>query len=194
MDEQLIGTGWRPPRLQTQRLVLRGLEESDAAALFQHASNPNVTRYTTWDAHRSIEDSRQFILNHAFSRYLEAIPEPIAICHRSDESDIVGMIGCHWAAREHLCMELGYWIAEPYWGRGYAGEAARSLLDWVFANYTVQRVQAHCIVENTGSSRVMEKLGMTPEGIRRSAINRHGRFWDVCFYAVLRDEWVSAAF
>jgi RimJ/RimL family protein N-acetyltransferase len=189
MDQELIASGWRPPTLSAERLVLRALEEVDAANLFHHASNPNVTRYTMWDAHRSIDDTKQFIIQHALPHYMEAIPEPIAICHRGDCSDIVGMIGCTWAGREHLCMELGYWIAEPYWGKGYAVESGRRLLDWIFANYTVNRIQAHCIAENVGSERVMEKLGMKYEGLSRSKIFRKGRYWDVKFYGLLRSDW-----
>src|SRR5262245_14968457 len=177
MDQELIASGWRPPTLVTERLVLRALEEADAPNLFHHASNPNVTQYTVWDAHCSIDDSKQFIIQHALPHYMEAIPEPIAVCHREDPSDIVGMIGCTWAGREHLCMELGYWIAEPYWGKGYAVEAGRCLLEWILANYTVNRIQAHCIAENSGSVRVMEKLGMQYEGLSRSKIFRKGRFW-----------------
>lgn len=168
---------------------MRALEVDDAPNLFHHASNRHVTRYTTWDVHRSIDDSLQFIQQHAFNHYIEAIPEPIAICHRADSADVVGMIGCTWAGREHLCMELGYWIAEPYWGKGYATEASRCLIEWIYANYTVNRIQAHCIAENKGSARVMEKLGMSYEGTSRSRIHRHGKFWDVTFYGLLRSDW-----
>lgn len=191
VDQELIAAGWRPPTLTTPRLVLRGLEESDSPRLFEHASNPNMTPYVTWEVHRSIDDSRQFILNHTAEQYLQAVPDPVAICHRDDPTDLVGAIGCTWAARPHQVMEMGYWIAEPYWGRGYASEAAKTFLNWVFATYTVNRIQAHHIVDNIASGRVMEKLGMKLEGTFRSAIYRRDRFWDVRFYAILRDEWIS---
>lgn len=189
MDQEIIGSGWRPPTLTTPRLLLRALDEADAPILFEHASNPHLTTFVTWDVHRSIDDSRQFIVDHAAGQYLQAIPDPIAVCHRQDPSDIVGMVGATWASRPHQVMEMGYWIAEPYWGRGYATEAARTFLDWAFATFTVNRMQAHHIVENGASGRVMEKLGMTYEGTFRSAVFRRDRFWDVKFYAVLRDEW-----
>jgi len=191
VDQELIASGWRPPTLLTPRLCLRGLEESDAPRLFEHASNPNMTPYVTWDNHRSIDDSRQFILNHAAEHYLQAVPEPIAVCHRDDPADLVGMVGCTWAARAHQVMELGYWIAEPFWGRGYATEAARALIDWVFSTYTVNRIQAHFMVQNPASGKVMEKLGLQYEGTFRSAVLRHGRFSDVSFYAILRDDWAA---
>jgi [ribosomal protein S5]-alanine N-acetyltransferase len=189
VDQELIATGWRPPTLTTPRLVLRALEEADAPQLFKHASNPNMTPYVTWDVHRTIDDSRQFITSYAAENYLQAIPDPIAVCLRDDPTQLVGMTGCRWWAKPHQVMDMGYWVAEPYWNRGYATEAGIALLDWVFAAFTVNRIQAHHIVENKSSGRVMEKIGMKHEGTFRSAIYRRDQYWDVHFYAVLRDEW-----
>ena len=55
---------------------LRPFEPADAAALFDHARNPNVTRFTLWDAHRTVDDTRQFVSDYARGRYLEGVPEP----------------------------------------------------------------------------------------------------------------------
>jgi ribosomal-protein-alanine N-acetyltransferase len=183
-----IDPGWRPPTLTTERLVLRALLPNDAADLYRHASNPNVTRYTTWDAHTSIAQSESFISEYAKGQYLQAIPEPIAMTLRAPPGELIGVIGCTWARREHFCMELGYWVGEPHWGRGYAAEAAKALVTSVFATYTVERVQAHCIAENVSSARVLEKIGMKYEGTARSAIYLRGRFHDIRWFAITRGE------
>src|SRR6187200_1499591 len=101
VDQELIATGWKPPTLTTSRLILRALDESDAPRLFEHASNPNMTPYVTWDVHRTIDDSRQFIMNYAADNYLQAIPDPIAICHRDNPADFVGVTGCRWWGKPH---------------------------------------------------------------------------------------------
>jgi ribosomal-protein-alanine N-acetyltransferase len=90
-------------------------------------------------------------------------------------------------------MEFGYWLAEPFWGRGLATEAASALLDHLFTAYDVERAQAHYIEGNDASGRVMEKLGMTFEGVRRHALVHRGHFKDVYCYAVLRHEWLKGS-
>ena len=62
---------WRPPTLATERLILRALSVDDVEAVFAYASNPAVTRFTLWDAHRSREDTLEFVRDYALSRYLE---------------------------------------------------------------------------------------------------------------------------
>jgi ribosomal-protein-alanine N-acetyltransferase len=176
--------------LAGERLWLRPFDDADAPARFAHARNPNVTRFTLWDAHRALDDTAAFVGPYARSRYLEGVPEPLAIELRA-EGGLVGAIGCYWASRKDRCMELGYWLAEPYWGRGLAAEAARTLVAHVFAHYPVQRVQAHHMDGNRASGRVLEKVGLSYEGTRRAALFHRDRFWDLHCYAVLRGEWAG---
>jgi ribosomal-protein-alanine N-acetyltransferase len=86
-------------------------------------------------------------------------------------------------------MELGYWIAEPFWGQGYAAEAARTVVTFAFQQFEVERMQSHCTAENLASAHVLEKLGFQFEGIARSAVRMHGQFRDMRRYAILRGEW-----
>lgn len=183
----MIDPGWRPPVLETARLRLRPFELADVPALFELARNPNVSRFTLWDAHRTIDDSRMFVEDYARGRYLEGVPEPYAIVLKST-GELVGAAGCRWASQNDRCMELGYWIAEPFWGRGFAAEAARRLVAYVFAEFPVERVQAHFMEGNDASGRVLEKAGLRFEGVRRRALFHRGRFWDLHFYAALRGE------
>ena len=93
----------------------------------------------------------------------------------------------------HAGAELGYWIAEPAWGRGYATEAATALCAYAFASLSVHRIQARHFTGNPASGRVMQKLGMHREGILRAAVRKDGRFHDLALYAVLAPEWRPAA-
>ena len=102
---------------------------------------------------------------------------------------MVGGAGGRWASRPDHCMEFGYWLAEPYWGRGLTTEAARALVGHLFAAYDVERVQSHYLEGNDASGRVMQKIGMTFEGIQRHAVLRRGEFKNIVCYAVLRGEW-----
>lgn len=179
---------WRPPVLTTDRLVLRPFVDSDAEPLFACAKNPNVTRYTLWEAHRTVADSVAFIRDYAVLRYMEGMAEPYAITLKP-ESQPIGTCGCFWAAQPHQTMELGYWIGEPFWGKGYVVEACRAVLDFAFAEYGPERMQARVIDGNAASERVLLKLGFRPEGVLRRALLRRGNFEDVRMYSLLRDEW-----
>jgi RimJ/RimL family protein N-acetyltransferase len=92
-------------------------------------------------------------------------------------------------AREHRHAELGYWIAKPFWGNGYATEAARAVVDYAFRERGLNRVLAECFAGNPASARVLEKAGMTREGTLREHIWKWDRFVDLDAYAILRSEW-----
>jgi ribosomal-protein-alanine N-acetyltransferase len=186
----MMSPDWRPPALTTTRLVLRPFTAADAAPLFEHARNPNVTRYTLWDAHRSIEETRTFVNEYAMFRYREGMAEPYAVTIPPDPKPI-GSCGCFWAAQPNRCMELGYWIAEPYWGKGIMAEACRALVDHTFREYEPERLQARVIAGNGASSRVLEKLGFQFEGKLRSGLFRREKFEDLLIYSVLRGEWIE---
>ena len=180
---------WRPPTLETDRLILRAFEEADAVALFPHAANPNVTRFTLWEHHRSINDTLTFVRDYARCRYLEGTPEPYAVIRKDDPvREPIGAVGCFWASLSNQIMELGYWLSESFWGRGLAAEACRAVVAHAFAACDAERVQARVIAGNAASCRVLEKIGFRYEGTLRSSLLRRGVFEDVLYFAVLRSE------
>ncbi|MFO0797973.1 MAG: GNAT family protein [Gemmataceae bacterium] len=183
---------WRPPTLETARLVLRPFEEADAEPLFPLAANPAVTRFTLWDHHQTLADTRVFVHDYARSRYCEGVPEPLAVCLKADPRRWpVGAVGVFWASQPNRVMELGYWLGEPFWGAGYAAEACRAAVSHAFAAYAVERIQARVIAGNDASVRVLEKVGFRAEGTLRGSLYRRGRQEDVHFFAVRRGEWTG---
>jgi ribosomal-protein-alanine N-acetyltransferase len=184
-----MGIDWRPPTLQTPRLILRGLEESDADAIFAYASSPTVTQYVLWEKHQSKDETLGYLRDHVLPRYLEKTPEPYGICLKETPETVIGTIGCHRVGGLNRTMEMGYVLSESYHRRGIMPEAAAALLDYVFANTDTERVQAHSMAENVPSQRVMQKIGMRHEGCLRSALFHRGRFWDMEMYSILRGEW-----
>jgi ribosomal-protein-alanine N-acetyltransferase len=180
---------WQPPKLETRRLILRGVTESDVDAIFEYAHNPKVSRYTLWEAHTDRAATLQFIREYVKASYLEHLLDPLGMCMKERPDWVVGTIGCRWNKRANRTMEMGFAIGEPYWGQGITAEAAQAMLDYVFANTDVERVQAHCMIENGASERVMQKAGMTLEGTLRSGLFHRGRFWDMRLYSILRGEW-----
>ena len=86
-------------------------------------------------------------------------------------------------------VEIAYSLARKYWNKGLTTEAARAVMDWAFQTYSFNRMYAWCDPRNTGSWRVMEKLGMRQEGLLRSHVKWDGEFRDQLFYGILREEW-----
>jgi RimJ/RimL family protein N-acetyltransferase len=92
---------------------------------------------------------------------------------------------------EHRLAELGYWIAHPFWGQGLATEAAIALLEFAFRTLQLNRVQASHLPRNPASGRVLEKIGMQREGLRRERYRKGNDFEDVIEYAILRRDWLT---
>lgn len=179
---------WRPPTLETDRLLIRPLFEHDAEAIFAMCSNTNMTRFTLWDTHRNMDDTLQFVHHYAIMRYLDRLPEPMAIVLKAEGEPLVGTVGCFWVSIADEAMEMGYNVAESHWGHGYAVEAGRKMIEHVFAVYPVHRLQLRIFDGNHASVRVAEKLGFRLDGILRSALLRYERRWDIRIYSLLKDE------
>ena len=82
--------------------------------------------------------------------------------------------------------EIGYWLAEPFWGQGIATRAVRALSDWAFASFDLVRIFAAVFETNPASARVLEKAGFALEGRLRQSITKNGRTFDELLYARLR--------
>lgn len=175
---------WKPPRLETPRLSLRPLEPSDAPAIFAYASDPEVARYTLWEAHRSPADSERYIEQYVLPNYRRGIPDSWGIGLK--DGPVIGTIGFFWASEKDRCLELGFALARSHWGRGLATEAARGAVTWALASLPVERLQARCKRENARSARVLEKAGFEPEGTLRSLLFDRGRYWDITFFSFPR--------
>ena len=172
------------PTLETERLILRKMVLNDAEAVFAYASNSEVSRYTLWETHRSIEDSRAF-LEFATQKYENGGEPDWGIVYRGN-GWLVGACGLvNWEA-EHARAEVGFVLSREYWGRGLMSEAVRAILRFGFERMNLNRIEARCIAENAASARVMEKAGMVYEGTLRQREYIKGTYRDIKLYAILK--------
>ena len=172
------------PTLETERLILRKMVLNDAEAVFAYASNSKVSRYTLWETHRSIEDSRAF-LEFATQKYENGGEPDWGIVYRGNGC-LVGACGLvNWEA-EHARAEVGFVLSREYWGRGLRSEAVRAILRVGFERMNLNRIEARCIAENAASARVMEKAGMVYEGTLRQREYIKGAYRDIKLYAILK--------
>ena len=143
--------------LNTERLILRRWEDSDAESLFEHAKDPDVGPIAGWPAHQRIEESREVIKNVFNGK------EAYAICLKTDNI-AVGAI--ELKLNDHTDMteqddecELGYWLGKPFWGQGIVPEAVKEMLRHAFEDIGMTRVWVGYYEGNARSKRVQEKCG-----------------------------------
>ncbi len=153
--------------LETERLILRRWEESDAEDLYKYASNPDVGPIAGWPPHQSVEESLDVIKN------VLSCKEAYAICLKEDGKPIGAIelkLNGHtdMTEKDDEC-ELGYWLGKPFWGKGLMPEAAREMLRHAFEDIGMSKVWCGYYEGNTKSKRVQEKVGFkyqwTTEGV-----------------------------
>lgn len=148
-----------PRTLDTERLHLRPPGRSDARAIFAYSSDRAVMRYMVWPTAVEFEDTCDF-LDDVAAGWAEGDDFCYLVVQRASEQ-VCGAISCQF---DQHGAELGYILASEYWGRGYATEAARAVIDSIWRIDGVYRIWATCDTCNLASIHVLEKLGMSCEG------------------------------
>jgi len=178
------------PTLQTSRLRLRPFADSDANVLFRLQSDAHVLRY--WDAPPWTEHERaeRFI---AACRQMadEGTGARLAIDTASDGS-FIGWCGLTRWNPDFRSASLGYCFDSAAWGRGYATEAARAVVQWGFETLDLNRVQAETDTRNVASASVLEKVGFVREGTLREDCIVNGEVSDSWVFGLIRRDWELA--
>lgn len=152
-----------PEQFQTERLILRKPRTDDAPAIFTAcAQDPEVTRYMTWRPHKNVEETYS-IVKLMLKLWDEGNAYSYVITFGGSDS-VIGMIAMH---PDGFKVGIGYVLARAHWSKGYMTEAVRAVAGWALRQSDIYRVFAVCDVENQASARVMEKAGMSREGILR---------------------------
>ena len=105
-----------------------------------------------------------------------------------DSGELVGAIGMGIERRFDRA-ELGYWIGKPYWGQGYCTEAGQAMVAFGFTDLALNRIHACHLARNPASGRVMQKLGMSREGLCRQHVKKWDRSEDLVLYGILKSDW-----
>ncbi len=170
--------------LQTERFQLRPWQKSDLSALVRYANNKKIADFLRdgFPYPYTPRDGRRFL-----RMAMRAKPTNIFAIEIHQEA--VGSIGFFSQSDVHrFNAEIGYWLAEPYWGRGIMSEAVRIFSDYVFENHPVVRLYAQTFATNTASQRVLEQAGFMLEAVLRKSIVKNGRLNDEHLYARLRPD------
>lgn len=176
------------PLLDTTRLRLRKLAMDDAPDIFEYASDPRVTRYLRFSEHKSLADSRAFLMR-TLQSYQSGADLLWGIELKSAGRIIGGCrLNCNFS---HYGAEVGYVLSRQHWGQGFASEAVLAIASFAFTRTELHRMEARCMTEHLASARVLEKCGFRFEGILRECELIKGKFTDLKIYSLLRHEWSS---
>lgn len=170
----------------TERLVLRPLEARDRARLIQLANNWRVAKNLSSMPFPYTESAADDWISKQAELWAGGKTIPLAI---TLADDYIGSIGV--GVRDHDDWEMGYWLGEPYWNRGYVSEAARALRDYAFCELKLDRIVAGHYPDNHASGAILTKLGFryTKETMRPSlALGCNVKCLDM---ALPRERWLA---
>ena len=178
-----------PQRLRTVRLLLRSLEPGDVPALVRLAGAREIAATTLRIPHPYAEsDALQFLAMASEDfRAGRSVSFAVSI---SPSHELCGGVGLE-LNQTHRHAELGYWIGVPFWGKGYATEAARAVVAFGFETLRLHRIFAHHFAGNKASQRVLERIGMRHEGRSRQHVQKWGRWIDLENYGLLAEEFLT---
>jgi len=181
-----VSAAVRPPDvIELRRLRLRRPTLADAPAIFEYASDPEVARYADWPLSASLESVTERLRSREAA--WNAGDEFHWVVTLPPDDRPIGAIACTISGHT---AEFGFLFARTFWRNGYATEAARAIVDWIFSVPSVWRLCATCDSDNGASARVLEKAGLTREGTLRRAIvrpNLPGAPRDAFLYSKVRE-------
>lgn len=174
--------------IETERLLLRAIRESDADAVFKNwTSDEKVTEFLCWKTHTDISETEQVIKeiveqsnNPDFYHWvivLKEIGEPIGTIHVLAQNEKVGMA------------HIAYTIGSKWWHKGITTEALRAIIPFLFNEVGFNRIEARYDPDNQHSGSVMKKCGFKYEGTLRQADFSNKGIVDVDMYSLLKSEW-----
>lgn len=175
------------PTLETERLILRKLRLDDAQDMFEYAQDSEIARLGLWPPFHTLQDSVDDI-NAVLAAYTRGTAVVWAMEHKEDHK-MIGRIqlGHHEPADARA--DVGYAMNRRCWGKGYATEAIRRVVRFGFEVMNLNRIGAVVLPENIASIRVLEKAGLTFEGVRREFAFIAGAYHDLHSYSILKREW-----
>lgn len=177
--------------LQTQRLILRDLAQSDFDAVHRYASDPLVTRYTSFGPN-TVDETRAFLTrtiesttatprrNYTFAAVERASGELIGSC---------GLEQCDGTGQHY---GFGYCFNRNRWRLGFGMEAAGALVQFGFERLQAHRLCANVFVGNAASVRILERLAFRREGLALQSLYLRNSWHDILTFARLRREWLGA--
>ena len=172
--------------IETSRLILRQARIEDAEPMFRNwANDPEVTKYLTWPPHGSVEVTKQLLTSWVESYKKGDYYQWMIVLKETGEP--IGSIMANTMGRAQSA-HIGYCIGKAWWHQGIMTEALQAVMDFLFEDVGMNRVEAKHDINNPNSGAVMRKCGMKYEGTLRQCVRNNQGICDACYYSILRSE------
>ncbi len=171
--------------IETERLILREFTVDDWKQVHVYASDADLVQFMAWGPN-SEDATKDYIDRMIISQKQNPREIYESAITLKDNGSLIGGCGLH--VEEHSQAALGYCLNRQFWGSGFATEAAYALCKFGFSEIKLHRIFATCRPVNIGSSRVMEKIGMTKEGMLREHLFYKGKWQSSFLYSILANE------
>lgn len=174
--------------LESKRLKLQEVTWDDLENLHCLYSLPETDEYNTLGIPANIEVTREMVRPMIDAQQEEERKAYTWKIVRKDSGELIGMAGISLSANRFRLGEIFYELFPSHWGQGYATEVAKRLIKVGFEDFHLHKVEAGVATENVRSIRVLEKAGMTREGLRRKILPIRGEWKDNYHYAIVEDD------
>ncbi len=185
---KLIGT----KELETERLILRKIKESDAYEAYNNwCSSEKVSKYVMWNIHKNVDVTKK--LYKMWEEEYKELDTFRWIVEVKDSHELIGTIDV--VSKKFIpfgVCEIGYCYGEKFWNKGYATEALKAVIKYLFEECDMDVIYAEYLNNNPASGKVMEKSGMKFEGtLRGRIVDKDGIRNDLQSYSILKKEYFS---
>ncbi len=171
--------------IDTERLLLRRIVPEDAQDVFVWMSDPEVCRYERWAPHESVAYSHGYIRavfdyesNHTYQWGIQLAGR------------LIGSVSVAGVDDHDQKATMGYCVAREHWNKGYATEAAKAVITFMFTQVGINRIEASHSINNPASGRVLEKAGFLREGFAKAYYRCGMGFQDSCLFALTREAYL----
>lgn len=179
-------------KLETKRLILREWKNKNRKDLIKGINNINVSRWLLVVPYPYKKKDADDYINKQIKRKTTKNREDYSFAiELKSEKKVIGGVGIHKINKFSGKSDIGYWLSENYWRKGYGSEALDALLKFVFNKLRLRRVEAGIFKGNPSSGKLLEKFGAKLEGVHRKShrCKADGRIIDECYYGLLKEEW-----
>lgn len=169
--------------LETERLLLRKVEQSDNHFVLRGLSNDVVTQFMLIGYYtlKEVQEQMDFYADHYRNR-----TGYYWLMELKETKEAIGIIGYHAVSFVHKKAELGFWMLPEFWKKGFATEAAKATLDFMFDVLQLNRIEATVETGNPASINTIKKLGFAHEGTFHEYEMNNGKFIDLMMFALLK--------
>lgn len=190
ISEKIKSTFKDVPVLESERMIYKKIVPENSADMFEYSCLEDVTRYLLWTPHVSLTQTERYI-KLLQKKYDSGAFWDFGLTDK-ESGKFIGTCGITSFDDKEKSIEIGYVLSPSFWGKGYATEAARTVMKFCFDTFGADKICAKFMEGNNASMRVMTKLGMKLEGIYKNSMFVKGEYKTIYVYEVTKEDFFKA--